>query len=182
MSDVHAERHEGVEVDHIYKVRIIDIEQVKDTLEITTHKSVRTNSPKIPRNYITNDCMIRYKRINEYFYMDNFFATKKSGKSMRQNIFCQIFVTYKGFVYVVPVKSKSDALKAVKQSAKEIGAPYSIIAYPSKEHKSKELRYLLTKIGSTIRSLYENIPWANKAELYIGITKESAKRYMKKLD
>ena len=92
------------------------------------------------------------------------------------------FVTYKGFVYVVPVKSKSDALKAVKQSAKEIGAPYSIIAYPSKEHKSKELRYLLTKIGSTIRSLYENIPWANKAELYIGITKESAKRYMKKLD
>ena len=36
VSDVHAERHEGVEVDHIYKVRIIDIEQVKDTLEITT--------------------------------------------------------------------------------------------------------------------------------------------------
>ena len=80
VSDVHAERHEGVEVDHIYKVRIIDIEQVKDTLEITTHKSVRTNSPKIPRNYITNDCMIRYKRINEYFYMDNFFSTKKVRK------------------------------------------------------------------------------------------------------
>ena len=114
--------------------------------------------------------------------MDHFFATKKSGKSMRQNICCRIFVTDKGFAYVVPVKSKSYALKAVKQSEKKIGAPYAIIADPSKEHKSKELQHFLTKIGSTLRILDENTPSANKAELYIVITKESAKRYMKKLD
>ena len=50
--------------------------------------------------------------------MDTFFATKKSGKFTIQNIFCRIFVTYKGFVYVVTMKSKTYALKAVKQFAK----------------------------------------------------------------
>ena len=63
--------------------------------------------------------------------MDTLFATKNLGKSTRQ-IFCHIFVTDKGFVYVVLKKSKSDALKAVKQFPKEIGAPDSIIYDSSK--------------------------------------------------
>ena len=50
--------------------------------------------------------------------MDTLFATKKPGKSTGQKICCQIFVTDKGFVYFVPMKSKSDVLKAVKQFAK----------------------------------------------------------------
>ena len=106
--------------------------------------------------------MLQYKRIDEYFCMDTFFATAKSGKSTRQNICCQIFVTDRGFIYVVPMKSISDVLQAVQQFAKEIGAPEAIIAESSKDQKSKELRQFLTEIGSTLRLLEENTPWAKK--------------------
>ena len=34
----------------------------------------------------------------------------------------------KGFVYMVPMRRKSEVLQAIKQFAKEIGAPTSIIA------------------------------------------------------
>ena len=56
--------------------------------------------------------------------MDNFFATRKMEKYIRGNRCCQILVTDKGFVYVVPMKSKNkyDILSALKQFTKEIGA------------------------------------------------------------
>ena len=58
--------------------------------------------------------------------MDAFFATKKAGKSSRGHNCCQLFVTDKGFVCVVLMKSKAEVLQAAKQFAKEIGAPEAI--------------------------------------------------------
>ena len=55
VSDAHAERHQGVKVEHLYKVFRIDIDQTKDTINITTQKSVRTVNPKLSSNYGTND-------------------------------------------------------------------------------------------------------------------------------
>ena len=81
VSAAHAEIHQGVKVEHISKVWIIEIDQAKDTLDITTQKSVRTDKPKLLRNYGTNDRMLRYKRMNEHFYMDTFFATKIQGNT-----------------------------------------------------------------------------------------------------
>ena len=65
--------------------------------------------------------------------MDTFFATKKSGKLSRAHTCCQLFVTDKGFIYVVPMRTKSEALQAVKQFAKENGAPDAIICDMSRE-------------------------------------------------
>ena len=96
VSAAHAGRHQGVKAEHLAKFWRIDIEQAKDTLNITTQRSVRTSDPKLSRNYGTNDRMLRYKRIDEYFYMDTFFATAKSGKSTRQNICCQLFLRIEG--------------------------------------------------------------------------------------
>ena len=93
VSAAHSGRHQGVKAEHLAKVWMIDIKQAKDTLDITTQRSVRTSDSKLLRNYRTHDRILRYKRIDEYFYMDTFFATENSGKSTRQNICCQIFVT-----------------------------------------------------------------------------------------
>ena len=41
--------------------------------------------------------------------------------------FCQLFVTDKGFIFVVLMKTKKEAPQEVKQLAKEIGAPDAII-------------------------------------------------------
>jgi hypothetical protein len=62
--------------------------------------------------------MLQYKIIKEFFFMDTFYATKKAGKSSRGNSCCQLFVTDKGFIYVVPMRKKSELLQAVKKFAK----------------------------------------------------------------
>ena len=95
--------------------------------------------------------------------MDTFLATKKAGKLSRGNACCQLFVTDKGFVYVLPLKSRTEVLQAVKQFAKEIGAPDAIICDGASEMKSHNLKKLLGEIGTTLRLLEEGTPWSNKA-------------------
>ena len=78
--------------------------------------------------------------------MDTFFATKKGGRSTRAHTCCQLFITDKGFIYIVPMRRKSKVLQAIKQFAKEIGVPTSIIADMAGEQMSQEVR----KFGKTI--------------------------------
>ena len=98
VSVAHADKPKGIDADHLCKVWKIDLEAAKKTIEITSQNSTRQDNPKLSRNYGTNDRMLRYKRIKDYFFMDASFATKKSGKSSRGNSCCQLFVTDKGFV------------------------------------------------------------------------------------
>ena len=110
--------------------------------------------------------------------MDTFFATKKGGQSSRGHTCCQLFVTDKGFIYVVSVKRKSEVLLAIKQFAKEIGAPDSFVADMSGEQMSSEVKKICNDIGTTFRALEEGTPWSNKAELYIGLIKEAVRKDM----
>ena len=82
-------------------------------------------------------------------------------------------------MYVVPMKSKSEALQAVKQFAKEIGAPEALINDMSGEQTSKPLKKFCNEIGTTLRVLEEGTPWSNKAKLYIGLIKEAVRKNMK---
>jgi hypothetical protein len=126
--------------------------------------------------------MLRYNKIKEFFFMDTFFATKKAKKSSRGNACCQLFVTDKGFVYVVPMTKEADVLKAVKQFAKEVGAPDALICDAAKAQTSKDMKKFCNEIGTTLRALEEGTPWANKAELYIGLIKEAVRKDMKSAD
>jgi hypothetical protein len=73
---------------------------------------------------------------------------------------CQQFVTDKGFVYVVPMKTKGEVLQALKQFAKEIGAPDAIVSDPAAEQSSQKLRKFCSEIGTTLRLLEEGTRWA----------------------
>jgi hypothetical protein len=127
ISASYAKMTRSVQAVHLSKVWRIDMETAERTLEITSQKCNRKPSTELSQNYATNDKMLRYKRIKEFFFMDTFCATKKAGKSSRGNACCQLFVTDKGFIYIVPMKKEVDVLKAVKQFATEIGAPYALI-------------------------------------------------------
>ena len=135
--------------------------------------------PNLSRNFGMNDRLLRYKRISEYFFTDTFFATKKLGKSTRGNACCQLFVTDKGYIYVVPLAKEAEVLQAIKQFAKEIGSPKAFIMDAAKAQKSKDVRHFCSQIGSSLRILEEGTPWANKAELYIGLIKEATCKDMK---
>jgi hypothetical protein len=52
----------------------------------------------------------------------------------------------------------------------------------SVEQMSKEVRAFCNEIGSMLRALEEGTPWANKAELYIGLLKEAVRKNMKDQD
>jgi hypothetical protein len=60
--------------------------------------------------------------------------------------------------------------------------PDAIIADAAREQKSLELRKFCSEIGTTLRVLEEGTPWANKAELYIGLIKEAVRKDMKASD
>ena len=173
-----ASRPRGVTPEHLSKIWHISQEDAKRTINTTTQTSVQTQDPMLLRNYGTNDHMLRYKRIQDYFFMDTFFATKKGGRSSRGHTCCQLFVTDKGFLYVVPMRRKSEVLQALKQFAKEIGAPTSIIADMSGEQMSHYVRKFCNDIGTTLQALEEGTPWSNKAELYIGLLKEAVRKDM----
>ena len=134
ISSTTAGKQKGVDAVLLSKLWRIDLGTAARTLGVTSQRVNRTDDPTLSRNYETNDRMLRYKRLDEYFFMDTFFATKKLGKSTRGNTCCQLFLTDKGgFVYVVPLKTKIEVLLAVKQFAKEIGAPDAIICDMSGE-------------------------------------------------
>jgi hypothetical protein len=177
-----AGKAKGVDPAHLSKIWRISYDDAKRTIDVTSQRSVRTQDPTLSRNYGTNDRMLRYKRINTHFFMDTFFATKKGGKSSRGNTCCQLFVTDKGFLYVVPMRRKSDVLAAVKQFAKEIGAPDAFVADRAGEQMSFDLKQFCNDIGTTLRALEEGTPWANKAELYIGLMKEAVRKDMREAD
>ena len=48
----------------------------------------------------------------------------------------------------------------------------------SGEQMSKEVKSFCYDIGTTLRALEEGTPWANKAELYVGLLKESLRKDM----
>ena len=112
--------------------------------------------------------------------MDTFFATKKGGTSSRGNTCCQLFVTDKGFIYVVPMKHKSEVLSAIKQFAKEVGVPDAIVSDMAREQVSQVVRQFCNMIGTMLQALEEGTPWSNKAELYIKLMKEAIRKDMKK--
>ena len=90
--------------------------------------------------------------------MDTFFPTKKGGTSSRGNTCCHLFVTDKGFIYVVLMKRKSKVLSALKQFAKEVGAPDAIVSDMAKEQVSQDVRNFCNMIGMTLRALEEGTP------------------------
>ena len=67
-------------------------------------------------------------------------------------------MTDKRFVYDVPMKSKAEVLQAVKQFAKEIGAPDAIICDMAGEQTLPALKRLCQEIGTMLKFLKGGTP------------------------
>jgi len=178
-SAVHAETPKSINADHLSKVWQISKDQAQRTLDATTQRVRRSDDIGLSRNYPTNDRMIRYRRIQQHFFMDTFFA---SVKSLRGYTCCQLFVSDKGYVHCCNMKSKAEVPQALRLFAKEVGVPDAIVCDKSGEQTSGEVKDLCYKFGTTLRQLEENTPWANKAELYIGLIKKAVLKDLKESD
>ena len=118
----------GVKEYHLYKIWVIDIETSRRTIKVTTQLR-QQDTGSLSLNFLTNDFMIIYKRINCAFFTDTYFVTSKA-KSTRGNTMMQLFFSDKGFFYIVPMKLRGEFHLDLKMFAKEIGVPLSLILDP----------------------------------------------------
>ena len=152
VSEVHAEQPKGVKPVDLTKLWRIDVDTARRTLEITTQLKQQETDGNLSHNFSTNDRMLRYRRINSHFFTDTFFVTKWA-KYTRGNTCMQLFVSDKGFVFVVPMKSKEEFPLELKCFAKEIGVPTTLILDPSREQTSRKVRKFCNNIGTTLQMI-----------------------------
>jgi hypothetical protein len=96
--------------------------------------------------------------------MDTLFATKMA-KSMRGHTCAQIFVSDKDFVALYPMKKESEYFLALKEFAKDVGAPGVLVCDWAKTQKKQEVRDFCTQISTTLQILKAETQWENRAEL-----------------
>ena len=172
----------GVTPKELSKIFRIDEDRARRTINSTTQRLRRSKNPTLSRRYSTNDRTLRYRHVNELFYTDTFFATGKAHKTKRGNSCMQLFVTDTGFVHVVPMTDKSgvSVAQAMRDFFRVVGIPDAFIRDKSPEQNSGEARKLCNKVGVTIRALEPNTPWANRAEVYVGIFKDGIRKELRR--
>jgi len=73
---------------------VISPDHAKRTVVMTTQRGVRTClNPTLSRRFLTNDRMLRYKRLPHTIFTDNMFALTASRQG---NIMAQIYSTWMG--------------------------------------------------------------------------------------
>ena len=80
-SGVHGGSEVGIDAKHLSKVWHISYEDAKQTIDATTQHGTHLPNPAMNQNYTTNDQMLQYRRINQYFFMDTFFAMSCDAKN-----------------------------------------------------------------------------------------------------
>ena len=93
-----------IDSNHLSKIWRIDKERARRTLRITEQLLKQESEGAMDRNFGTNDRLLRYKQIDTHFFTDTFYVGEKM-KSARGFKCVQLFVSDKGFIYVVPMVS-----------------------------------------------------------------------------
>jgi hypothetical protein len=157
------------------KIWAINENLASGAIDSNTHLNRQSGDSSLSRQFSTNDRMLRYKRIQSLFFTDTFFV-KGDAKSLRGFTCMQIFVSDKGFISVYPMKTKGQFKECLHLFCKEIGVPSTLVMDKSGEQTSNAVKLFSQQVGLTLRVLEESTQWANRAELYIGLLKESIRK------
>ena len=68
----------GVTKEHLAKVWILNEEEARRTIEVTTQLNKQDADSTLSKQFSTNDRMLCYRRLSSTFFMDTFFVTKKA--------------------------------------------------------------------------------------------------------
>ena len=172
-----ASKPKGVSPAKLSKLWLVTEKLAEAALEQSTQLCRHTADNSMSRQFSTNDRMLRYRRLNSAFFSDTMFANPKA-KSTRGNSCCQVFVSDKGFVAVYPMTSQEDFDAALHWFCKQVGVPVSLIVDAHKAQTSKATKKFCHQVGTTLKILERGTPWANRAELYIGLLKEAVRKDM----
>ena len=114
--------------------------------------------------------MIWYRRINSLFFTDTLLA--QTTPSTNRNKYAQFYVSDKRLVMIYLINSQSGFNDTLHCFFKEIVVPVYLAMDDHMAQKNNKTEKLCHKVVSTLRILEVGTPWANHAELYIGLFKE----------
>jgi hypothetical protein len=149
LTAVTAGRSGGVSAEHLSKIFCIPQDDATRTLSVTSQFIRHNDDSSLSRNVTTDDCALPYHKIKSYFFTDTLFATAKA-KSTLGNIYGQVFVSDKGFVYFCPMKDQRSYFSTLKQFAKEVGAPKVLVCDLHPIQKKREVKEFCVQIGTTL--------------------------------
>ena len=168
----------GVSAEFLSKIWMIDESLAKKTLEKTTQLCKHHTDSSLSRNFSTNDRMLRYRRLGSIFYTDTLVALNT--KSLQGNKYAQIFVSDRGYVAAYPMISQSEFPQALHWFCKEVGVPHTLVMDGHKAQTSILTRKFCHQVGTMMQVLEVGTPWANRAELYIGLLKEAVRKDLRR--
>ena len=170
-----AGRSQGVTPEHLSKIWRIPFDDAVRTLDATTQLLHHDPDSSLARSAGTNDRAVRYRKINSTFFTDTMFATKLA-KSLRGNTCIQVFCSDKDFLTVYPMKREAEYPLALKEFAKEVGAPNVLVCDGSKAQNQRDVKLFCTQIGTTLKTLETETQFANRSEMAIGYLKEATRK------
>ena len=94
--------------------------------------------------------MLRYNWIKTHFFMNTFYVTQASISSPKHR-HMQLFVSDTEFMYVVPMKSKTELVQEVKQFAKENGVPTALIFDPERTQSFINLKKTASEMNCILK-------------------------------
>ncbi len=178
VSAAQASRSKGLTKEQLSKLWLVSEKLADSAIDRNTRLCRQNADNTLSRHFTSNDRMLRYRRIQSAFYTDTMFATKKA-ESLRKNSCCQVFVSDKGFVAVYPMQSQEEFPTALHWFCKQVGVPVDLVCDAHRAQTSREVRRFCNQVGTTLRILEKGTPWANRAELYIGLLKEAVRKDMR---
>ena len=177
IASTQASRSKGVTKETLSKIWLVSEDLAQGAIDKNTQLVRHSEENTLSRQYSTNDRMLRYKKLQSVFYTDTMHAKKH--KSTRGNICCQVFVSDKGYIAVYPMKSQEEFQSALHWFCKEDGVPTHMVMDGHNAQNNSNVRKFSNQVGMTLRILERATPWANRAELYIGLLKEAVRKDMR---
>jgi hypothetical protein len=123
---------------------MIPHDEAAHTLQVTSQRLRTDIDSSLLRNIGTNNRAVRYHTIKLCFYTDTLFVTG-AAKSSRSNICAQLFVSDKGYVAIYPMQHQRDYFLALKQFAKDVGAPDILDCDPHPTQKQRKVEEFCTQ-------------------------------------
>lgn len=172
-------RKPRISAERLSKMWHIGMEKAKKTIECTTQDSVRDLTKPLTRRFMTRRSRSRRNRFRGTVYTD----TMKSGiKSMRGNLYLQLFVTNFHDVTVYPMTKEGRAYQAASSYFQDRGVPEAIHCDNAKNMTtSRKWRKTLRDEGGIRTTTIEpHSPAQNSAEREIGYLQSQALRALHK--
>ncbi len=157
------DRHHEVTPELLSKKWGCGLLTAKNTLRHTTQLGIRSAIGPLTRRYRTDLIQLHHRRLNVTIYTDTFFSKTKS---LKGNTCCQLFTDGKGFIHSIPMKSKKNAGKALREFIQDFGIPRKIAYDGSKEQcgPGTEFQKTLVKYHIIDHTSEPHTPNQNRAE------------------